>query len=102
MKGCMECTMGSKFMVGKISFSAYLVIFINFTVVNRQSPVVQNLTTSLVNVSLNFQRLRSEIRQYFLLKKCEKFLHCKSFFHFLTKNISISVFGHKVIKCLTI
>ena len=30
------------------------------------------LTTSSVNVLLKFQTLISEIRQYFLLKKCEK------------------------------
>ena len=32
------------------------------------------LTTSLINVSLNFQKLFSQICQYFLLKKCEKLL----------------------------
>ena len=36
------------------------------------------LTMSLVNVSLKFQTLISEICHYFLLKKCEKLLH--SFF----------------------
>ena len=40
------------------------------------------LTTSLVNVSLKFQMLISEIYQYFLLEKCEKLLQCKCFFHF--------------------
>ena len=39
-----------------------------------QGPVVQNYLTSLVNVSLKFQTLVSAICQYFLLKKCEKFL----------------------------
>ena len=43
------------------------------------------LTTSLVNVSLKFQMLISEICQYFLLKKCEKLLQCKSFSHFFNK-----------------
>ena len=43
------------------------------------------LTMSLVNVSLKFQTLISEIRQYFLLKKCEKLLQCKSFSHFFSK-----------------
>ena len=57
------------------------------------------LTTSLVNLSLNFQKLISQICQYFLLKKCEKLLHCKSFFIFSTKNFS--VFGYKVVKHLT-
>ena len=45
------------------------------------------LTTSLVNVSLNFQMSISEIHQYFLLKKCEKLLQCKSFSHFFNKKI---------------
>ena len=35
-------------------------------------PGCSKLTTSLVNVSLKFQTLISEICQYFLLKKCEK------------------------------
>ena len=43
------------------------------------------LTTSLVNVSLKFQTLISRICQYFLLKKCEKLLQCKSFSHFFNK-----------------
>ena len=37
-------------------------------------PGCSKLTTSLVNVSLKFQTLISEICQYFLLKKCEKLL----------------------------
>ena len=45
-------------------------------------PVVQNLITLLVNETLKFQTLISQIRQYFLLKKCEKLLQCKSFSHF--------------------
>ena len=57
------------------------------------------LTTSLVNVSLKFQTLIYFICQYFLLKKCEKLLQCKSFALFSTKNIS--VFGYKVVKHLT-
>ena len=43
------------------------------------------LTMSLVNVLLNFQELISQICQYFLLKKCEKLLQCKSFSHFFNK-----------------
>ena len=38
--------------------------------------------------------LISQIHQYFLLKKCEKLLHCISFFS--TNNIS--VFGYQVVK----
>ena len=48
-------------------------------------PGCSKLTTSLVNVSLKFQTVISEIRQYFLLKNCEKLLHCKSFSHFFNK-----------------
>ena len=56
-------------------------------------------TNDFVNVSLNFQKLVSQICQYFLLKKCEKLLQCKSFSHFFNKKF-FSVFGHKVIKHL--
>ena len=48
-------------------------------------PGCTKLSMSLVNVSLKFQTLISNIRQYFLLKKCEKLLQCKSFSHFSTK-----------------
>ena len=64
-------------------------------------PGCSKLTTSLVNVSLKFQMLISQIHQYFLLKKCEKLLHCtaKASLIFATKHFS--VFGYKVIKHLT-
>ena len=39
------------------------------------------LTALLVNFSLKSKWLIFEIHQYFLLKKCEKLLHCKSFSH---------------------
>ena len=45
-------------------------------------PGCSKLTTSLVNVSLKFQTLISEIRQYFLLKKL---------LSFVTKNINLLV-----------
>ena len=63
-------------------------------------PGCSKLTTSLVNVSLKFQTLISEIFQYFLLKKCEKLLQCsaKASLIFSTKNFS--VFGYKVVKHL--
>ena len=46
----------------------------------RSGPGCLKLTTLLVNVSLNFQKLISKICQYFLLKKCEKLLQLLSFF----------------------
>ena len=52
-------------------------------------PGCSKLTTSLVNISLNFQKLISQICQYFMLKKCEKLLQCKSFSHFFNKKISV-------------
>ena len=52
------------------------------------------LTTALVNVSLKFQKLISQIHKYFLLKKCEK-----ASLIFSTKNVS--VFGYKAVKHLT-
>ena len=63
-------------------------------------PGCSKLTTSLVNETLKFQTLISQIFQYFLLKKCEKLLQCKSFSHFFNKK-NFSVFGYKVIKHLT-
>ena len=59
-------------------------------------PGCSKLTTSLVNVSLNFQKLISLICQYFLLKNCEKLLQCKSFSHFFNKKFH--AVGYKVIK----
>ena len=71
-----------------------------FHLVCHSGPSCSKLTTLLVNISLKFQALISEICQYFFLKKCEKLFQCKSFYHFFsTKNIS--VFGYKVIKHLT-
>ena len=64
----------------------------------RPGPSCSKLTTSLVNVSLKFPKLISEICRYFLLKNCEKLLQCKSLSHFFNKNIN--VFGYKVIKHL--
>ena len=55
--------------------------------------------TTLVKVSLKFQTSVSEKCHYFLLKKYEMILHCKSFSHFFNENIS--VFGYKVVKHLT-
>ena len=48
-------------------------------------PGCSKLTMSLVNVSLKVRKLISEMCQYFLLKKCEKLLHCKSFSYFVNK-----------------
>ena len=55
----------------------------------KPGPSCSKLTTSLVNVSFKFQTLISNICQDFLLKKCEKLLHCKSFSHFVNKNIYV-------------
>ena len=48
-------------------------------------PRCSKLTTSLVNETLKFQTLISQICQYFFMKKCEKLLQCKSFSHFYNK-----------------
>ena len=65
----------------------------------RPGPSCSKLMTLLVNETLTFQTLISQKYQYFLLKKCEKLLKCKSFSHFFQKNIS--VLGYKVVKHLT-
>ena len=63
-----------------------LALFLNGkTNISYPGPGCSKLTTSLVNVSLKFQTLISQICQYFLLKKCEKLLHCKSFSQFFNK-----------------
>ena len=43
-------------------------------------PGCSKLTTLLINNSLNFQKLISQICQYFLLKKREKLLQLLTFF----------------------
>ena len=55
----------------------------------KSGPGCSKLTTSLVKETLKFQMLISQICQYFLLKKCEKLLHCKSFSHFFQQKISV-------------
>ena len=62
-------------------------------------PSCSKLTTSLVNVSLKFQTLISQICQYFLLKNVRSLCTAKDSHIFLTKNIR--VFGYKVVKHLT-
>ena len=61
--------------VGKIKFSS----------VFKSGPGCSKLTTSLGNVSLKIQTLISQIRQYFLLKKCE-------ISHFVQQKISVYLF----------
>ena len=48
-------------------------------------PGCSKLTISLVNISLKVQTLLSKIFQYFLSKKFEKLLQCKSFSNFFNK-----------------
>ena len=52
-------------------------------------PGCSKLTTSLVNVSLKYQTSKTEICQYFLLKKCEKLLQCKKLLSFFQQKISV-------------
>ena len=50
------------------------------------------LMMPLVNVSLKFQTLISQIRQYFLLKKCEKLLQCSAkLLTFFQQKISLNL-----------
>ena len=61
------------------------VIIPTYHTLHRLGPGCSKLTTSLVNETLKFQMLISQICQYFLLKKCDKLLQCKSFSHFFNK-----------------
>ena len=65
--------------------TAILIPFLSNGNEYETGPGCSKLTTSLVNVSLKFQTLISQTCKYFLLKKCEKLLQCKSFSHFLKK-----------------
>ena len=69
---------------------------------DNPGPGCSKLTTSLVNETLKFQTLISQIFQYFLLKKCEKLLQCKSFSHFFNKKFPcIWLQSHKTLNELT-
>ena len=61
-------------------------------------PGCSKLTTSLVNGSLKFQMLISDIRQYFLSKNVRSFCNAKATLIFSIENFS--VFGYKVVKHL--
>ena len=50
-------------------------------------PVVQKITMSLVTEMFKFQTyITQKHYHYFLQKKCEKLLQCKSFLQFFSKN----------------
>ena len=60
------------------------------------------LTMLLVNVSLKFQMLISNISQYFFVETCEKLLQCKSFSHFYNKKyLCVWLQSHKTLNKLT-
>ena len=81
-------------------FSSAIALFARIIPPCCSGPGCSKLTTSLVNVSLKFQTLMSKICHYFLLKKCEKLLHCaKASLIFSTKKFS--VFDYNVVKHLT-
>ena len=62
-------------------------------------PGSSKLTTSLVNVSLKFQMLISQICQYFCRKNVRRFCSAKASLILFDKHIT--VFGYKVVKHLT-
>ena len=66
------------FLMQRLNFVAVIIVYLS-------GPSCSKLTTSLVNVSLKFQKLILQIHCYFLLKKCENPLHCKGFSHFFNK-----------------
>ena len=91
--------MGTPLYFPALCTKGHIICHFLFALLDILGPVVQKLAMSFVNVSLKFQMVISNICQYFLLKKCEKLLQCKSFSHFFNKNFS--VFGYKVLKHLT-
>ena len=52
-------------------------------------PGCSKLTTSLVNISLKFQTLIFQIRQHFLLKKCENLFALQKLLSFFQQKISV-------------
>ena len=77
------------FLLPKLKREVSPKILVTWFLFLHSGPSCSKLTTPLVNVSLKFQTLISQICQYFLSKKCEKLLHCKSFSHFYNKKISV-------------
>ena len=77
--------MGTKILFKDVVWKIIPKLSLLLLLIRSAGPGCSKLTTLLVNVSLKFQTLISEICQYFLLKKCEKFLQCKSFSHFFNK-----------------
>ena len=80
-------------MTTSINFFSNKAAFVNFAylrLIGYPGPSCSKLRTLLVNVSsLNFKKLVSQICQYFLLKKCEKLLHCKASLSFFGQKISV-------------
>ena len=70
--------------------------FFGFSVLTIRARLFK---TSLVNVSLNFQKLISQICLYFLPKNIRSFCIAKPSFILSTK--TFSAFGYKVVKHLT-
>ena len=68
--------------------TAYLEQYLEYQISAARARLFK--TNDAVNVSLNFHKLISQIRQYFLLEKCEKLLHCKSF-SFFQQKISVDL-----------
>ena len=77
-----------------VSLTSLLRGQLNNEFVKRSGPDCSKIKTLLVNISLKFQMLISEICQYYLLNKCKKLLHCQSFSHFFKKK--------KKILCITL
>ena len=76
---------------------------IHFTYIALCTPgaVCSKLTTSLVNVSLEFKTLILQTHCYFLLEKCENLCNAKDSHIFPTKNNSVfdNVVGIYLTRC---
>ena len=62
-----------------------LIFVLSCFALKKPGPGCSKLITSLVNVSLKYETLISQILQHFLSKKMEKLLQCKSFSNFFDK-----------------
>ena len=86
-------------MFGMIFFFKISKVDCTFFILKISGPGCSKLTTSLVNISLKFKTLISEICQYFLLKNVRSFRSAKASLIYSTK--TISVLSNKVVKHLT-
>ena len=80
------------------NYPKIIYVTLSLVVIWSSGPSCSKLMPSLVNKTLKFQMLISQICQYFSLKNVRSFCGAKASLIFSTKNFS--VYGYKVVKHL--